>query len=188
MSSVAFVGPQGSGKTSIARLLMEERGYIRIGISDPIKEIAQMAYRDLTKSESFKINTWYGERTLTGREMLQDIGSALRDVDQDFWLRIFRQRYFAAVHAGASVVIDDVRLPREAAYLSNIDPACAIVLVTADPATRAARVGGRLIAGYDETETLWAQVQTDYRIDTRDILAEAAASNLLRWIADEWRK
>ena len=110
MRSVAILGPQGAGKSSIAALFEEHRGYQRHGIADAIKHLANLAYRQLGKDETLTVDRYSGLTVVTGRELLQDIGAALREVDRKFWLRVWRQDYFEIQRMGYGVVIDDVRL------------------------------------------------------------------------------
>ena len=69
MRSLAILGPQGSGKSTIASLFVEHRGYQRHGIADSIKHIAAMAYYDLGKNETLTVPRYFGEITLTGLSM-----------------------------------------------------------------------------------------------------------------------
>ena len=130
--SVAILGPQGAGKSSIAALFGEHRGYQRHGIADAIKHLANLAYRQLGKDETLTVDRYSGLTVITGRELLQDIGAALREVDRKFWLRVWRQDYFEIQRLGYGVVIDDVRLPEEVDYLRMVDPQIFVVRLTAD--------------------------------------------------------
>ena len=174
MRSLAILGPQGSGKSTIAALFVEHRGYQRHGIADSIKHIAEMAYPGLSKTETIKITRNFGDTTLTGRELLQDLGSAVRGIDSQFWLRIWRQDYFEITRHGYAVVVDDVRLDAEVRYLRIVDPAIFIVRLTASPEVRAARVGGDLIGAADITERGWTDSTADLTLDTSNLSAEDA--------------
>ena len=142
MRSLAILGPQGSGKSTIASLFVEHRGYQRHGIADAIKHIAGMAYSDLGKSEIITVDRHFGKTTLSGRELLQDLGAALRGVDSHFWLRVWRRDYFELQRLGYGVVVDDVRLDAEVQYLRTVDPSIFIVRLTASEEVRRERMGG----------------------------------------------
>ena len=172
--SIALLGPQGSGKSSIASLFVEHRGYQRHGIADAIKHIAEMAYPGLTKTETIKVSRNFGDTTLTGRELLQDLGSAVRGVDTQFWLRIWRQDYFEIVRNGYGVVVDDVRLDAEVRYLRIVDPSIFIVRLSAAEDVRAARMGGILLGGADITERGWTDSTADLTVDTNNLSPEDA--------------
>lgn len=170
--SVAFIGPQGSGKSTVAGLFVEHRGYQRHGIADAVKHIAGMAYDGLTKTESLTVRRYSGSATITGRELLQDIGAALRSVDVDYWLRVWRRDYFELQRLGYGVVIDDVRLDREVEYLRTVDPSIFIAGIHADAETRSARTGGPLRGANDVTERGWTNAALDLIVDTSGITAE----------------
>jgi dephospho-CoA kinase len=184
MRSVALIGPQGSGKTTLAEQLVEFRGYQRHGIADAIKEVTRLAYPSLGKREALTVQRYSGATPLTGRELFQDVGAALREVDNDFWLRVWRRDYFDLTKMGYSVVIDDVRLPREAEYLKSADPQLLLVRVHASAEVRAQRIGG-LVATHDITEQAWKAAPFDIQIDTTDLTAERAFWQLVDRIDEE---
>jgi hypothetical protein len=172
--SLAILGPQGSGKSTIASLFVEHREYRRHGIADAIKHIAAMAYNDLGKSEMITVSRNFGDSTLTGRELLQDIGAAMRGVDTHFWLRVWRKDYFELKRIGFGVVVDDVRLDAEVQYLRSIDPDIFIVRLTASEEVRRERVGGNLYGAADITERGWTDSRADLTVDTTSLSPEDA--------------
>jgi len=174
MRSVAILGPQGSGKSTIARLFVEHRGYQRHGIADAIKHVAGMAYDDLGKSEMLTVNRHFGRTTLSGRELLQDLGAALRAVDAHFWLRIWRRDYFEILRHGYGVVVDDVRLDAEVKYLRTVDPQMFVVRLSASEEVRRERMGGVLLGGADITERGWTDATADLTLDTSNLSPEDA--------------
>jgi len=177
MTNIALIGPQGSGKSTLAEMLVEHRGYVRMGIADPIKALVRSVYGDIAKDHPITVRNYGGPHETTGRELLQDIGAAMREVDLDFWLRQVRLRYLEAARAGRQIVLDDVRLDREADYLRHIDPYLVVVQVSAHSARRSERIG-RLISASDVTETGWSQCQPDLCIDTTDLTPEQAYRTL----------
>lgn len=183
MRSVALIGPQGSGKTTLADNLVEFRGYQRHGIADAIKEVTRLAYPDIAKHESLMVARYSGSKLLTGRELFQDVGAALREVDNEFWLRVWRRDYFDLLRMGYPVVIDDVRLPREAEYLKTISPDIVLIRVHASADTRSARIGA-LVGAHDLTEQGWQTSPFDYQIDTTDLTPEQAFWRLVDILDD----
>lgn len=173
MRSVALIGPQGSGKTTLADNLVEFRGYQRHGIADAVKEVTRLAYPDLAKQQMLEVERYTGKHRLSGREVFQDVGAALREVDNDFWLRVWRRDYFELVRAGYPVVVDDVRLPREAEYLKALSPDILLVRVYASAEARSTRLGA-LVGAHDLTEQGWQAAPFDSQIDTTDKSAEQA--------------
>ncbi len=138
----------------------------------------------LGKREALTVQRYSGATPLTGRELFQDVGAALREVDNDFWLRVWRRDYFDLTKMGYSVVIDDVRLPREAEYLKSADPQLLLVRVHASAEVRAQRIGG-LVATHDITEQAWKAAPFDIQIDTTDLTAERAFWQLVDRIDEE---
>lgn len=124
MRHIAFIGRAGSGKTTLAQMLSEHHGYDRISIAEPIREIALMAHGRFDKAMKYPINTIGEANLITGRELLQEIGGAMRDMDNLFWMRVWRRRANCeqadgTIGLGATRpwVTDDVRLDHEAAFI-----------------------------------------------------------------------
>lgn len=152
--NLAICGKQGSGKTHFAKQL-ENSGWLRFSIADPIKYLGQLAYPDTEKLDECAI--MHGE-TFTMRELYQSIGGALRSIDELFWLRILFNRIDAAEEIGRGIVIDDVRTPIEAEMLKL--RGFIIVKIHAEYDLREARAG-RLVGEDDITETAVDSVQAD---------------------------
>jgi dephospho-CoA kinase len=174
MRSIALLGPQGSGKSTIAALFEEHRGYQRHGIADAIKHVANLAYPSLSKEERFPVSRIGGEEMVTGRELLQEIGAALRKVDTRFWLRVWRQDFLEIQRMGYGVVVEDVRLDAEVAYLKLVEPSIFVVRLTASAEVRAARRGGELVGADDITERGWTDAYADLTLDTSNLSPEDA--------------
>jgi len=172
--SVAILGPQGTGKSTIASLFVEHRGYQRHGIADAIKHIADMAYPGVKKTDTLKVRRHFGDALLTGRELLQDLGGAMRAVDTHFWLRLWHQDYLEIQRHGYGVVVDDVRLDAEVTYLRNIDPTIFVVRLAASEDVRRERMGGALIGTADITERGWTDSTSDLTLDTTHLSPEDA--------------
>ena len=184
MRSVALIGPQGSGKTTVADLLVEFRGYQRHGIADAVKEVTRLAYPEIAKQEVLEVQTYSGKRETTGRELFQEVGAALRKIDNDFWLRVWKQDYFELIRMGYLVVIDDMRLPREAEYLRATDPNILLVRLFASEEVRSARIGG-LLGSSDITERGYLDTPFDIEIDTTTLDSEGVFRVLVDLIEEE---
>jgi len=130
LKNIGIAGKFAVGKTSVANILESNHGYVRMSIASSLKQFVNEMYaRDvygtdegavLQKSDSILINTVDGRRMVTVRQLLQDIGNQMKLIDQDIWLRGVRHQVLLWNEMGKSVVIDDVRFPREAEYLKNI--------------------------------------------------------------------
>jgi len=174
MRSIALLGPQGSGKSTIASLFEEHRGYQRHGIADAIKHVANLAYPSLSKEERFPVSRIGGDEMVTGRELLQEIGAGLRKVDTKFWLRVWEQDYAEIRRHDYGVVVEDVRLDAEVAYLKLVEPTIFVVRLTASAEVRAARRGGELVGADDITERGWTDAYADLTLDTSNLSPEDA--------------
>jgi len=172
--NIAFVGPQGSGKSTLATMLEERRvhPYTTLPISESIRTVASLSYGD-----DFDKEKKYSQRRLgldvevSGREILQDIGAQLRDVDASFWIRAWHSEYLKIKSANRLVAVDDVRLPLEAHYLRHHVPGIVIVRVYATAEARTKRRG--VLQGVsDVTEFGYLQTEYDLQIDTTDLTAE----------------
>lgn len=121
MRSVAFIGKAGTGKSTLSKMLSEHHGYELTSIAQPIREVAIMAYGKFDKSMKYPQQTLGLSRLITGRELLQEIGAALREMDSLFWMRIWLRRTKQGAEDGTvgsiTFVVDDVRLDAERAFI-----------------------------------------------------------------------
>ena len=122
MRNVAFIGKSGTGKTTLSQMLSEHHGYEVLSIASPIREVARMAYGKFSKEMRYPQQTLGLSRLISGRELLQEIGAALREMDSLFWMRVWLRstRVESAGFDLAKVepwVVDDVRLDAERAFI-----------------------------------------------------------------------
>jgi dephospho-CoA kinase len=189
--NIAFVGPQGSGKSTLAEMLTERRTnpYLTIPIADSIKEVAEAAYR--TKERDFDKREFYPQRKLgldvqvSGREILQEIGAKIRDMDSLFWVNAWLNRYerVRSLHRSRPVVVDDLRLPIEANFMREHVKEIVIVRVYASAEARTSR-RGTLQGVSDITETAYMQTLADLQIDTTDLTADQSYAILKGYMTD----
>jgi dephospho-CoA kinase len=183
---IAFVGPQGSGKSTLAEMLEERRGnpYVVLPIAQTIREVATLAY-----GEDFDKNRTYSQRRLGldidvwGREILQDIGAQLREIDASFWIKAWHARFIDLQGRGRPIVVDDVRLPLEAHYLRHHVPGITIVRVHATAEARTERRGS-LQGTSDVTEFGYLQTEYDLEIDTTGLTPEDSYAILQRHLVE----
>jgi len=186
---IAFVGPQGSGKSTLAEMLEERREnpYVVLPIAETIREVAALAY-----GEDFDKNKTYSQRRLGldidlwGREILQDIGAQLREIDASFWIKAWHARFIDLQGRGRPVVVDDVRLPLEAHYLRHHVPGITIVRVHATAEARTDR-RGILQGTSDLTETAYLDTGYDLQIDTTGLTPEDSYAILHKHLVDSGR-
>jgi hypothetical protein len=122
MRSVAFIGKAGTGKTTLSQMLSEHHGYEVLSIAAPIREVARMAYGKFSKEMRYPQQTLGLSRLISGRELLQEIGAALRDMDSLFRMRIWLRRTRTDgsefdLPTGEPWAVDDVRLDAERAFI-----------------------------------------------------------------------
>ena len=108
---VGLAGKMGAGKTTIANLLNEREGFVKLSLAEPIKRIAEVFFG------MKKGNPGY-------RELMQKIGTDLfrSIIDEDVWVRhLFRLiADWETIDPETNIVVDDVRFPNEAeAMLKN---------------------------------------------------------------------
>lgn len=140
MRNIGIVGRKRSGKDTAAQALVEELGYTRHGLADPLKDAAlkldpvidfvDMGTRDtdrwvepLRLSEVVQADGW--ERAKDEypevRRTLQRLGDeAGRQVHgEETWILNLLRRVASENEAGRPVVVPDVRYPNEASWLLN---------------------------------------------------------------------
>lgn len=120
---VGLCGYAGGGKDTAAQGLIE-RGWTRVAFADPLKDLALEANptifvpgsspaadeRPKLRSYVKRVGWDEAKKIKDVREFLQNFGSALRGVDEDFWLNLAFRRIDAIP---GDVVITDARFPNE---------------------------------------------------------------------------
>jgi hypothetical protein len=144
MKRIAVVGEMHSGKTTLANALVEHHGFVRLGLADPLKDMAcGMLSLFVWSFSDYFPDRWDGLQGKkialpVDRQEVEDGKSVFRPFLQwlgtDFareylkndecWLQIFEQR-LKDFHPESDiderrVVCDDVRFPNEADYLRNL--------------------------------------------------------------------
>lgn len=103
---IAICGPMASGKTTAADYLVRHHGYKKIALADKLKGIAYELYGITGKDGD-------------SRRILQELGDALRVFDDEVFIK-YTINLMAITLPKDKVVIDDLRLPREAELLRNV--------------------------------------------------------------------
>jgi len=154
---IAFAGPRGTGKTTLAEYLVQHHGFIRCSLAAPIKRIITECPKDSYERHQHLLR-WAAE-LFPGRMLLQarfateaakvlaterdpgrraqligtDVGRAL---DQEVWIR-----YLLEHLPPGPVVVDDVRFVNECEALRAAG--FRLVRLTAPPDVLAARLAAR---------------------------------------------
>ena len=179
LPSVALVGKQGSGKTTLADILVRDNYYVKHSWASNVRHVFELAYETITPANyaSIKARTYEttvitpeGNRMIalrTGGELLQLIGAeAIREqVDQDFWVKSGIRSLM-----GKKIVSDDTRYLNEAEALRG--RGWVIVRITAPVEIRKARLGGAFRPENHSSETEQENIVEDYVLNNdeqRDI-------------------
>jgi len=144
---LALAGKMGAGKTSVAELLMRRHGYVRLAFADQLRTMLEPAYGKIDKASIYA--TFNG--IISGRELLQQSGAALRTVDEAIFLRAIARR-IAELTPKMPIVIDDVRLPVEAEFVRDLG--FTVVRLECDAETRKRRCGATWSDAPDVTEEM----------------------------------
>lgn len=134
MHDIALMGRAGAGKDTVAEYLVRRYGYTRLALADPVRELALAIdpivvaaeegydWGDVPERLSDLVSAlgWdtAKRRFPEVRRTLQRVGMALRERDQDHWVRILLDEYHR-LPAERPVVVTDVRFPNEVAALGD---------------------------------------------------------------------
>ena len=115
LNNIVLVGRFGTGKSTVAQVLVDEYGYGRASLASNIKSLARDAYGTLDKGKHVRVTSRDGKhRDITIRQVLQELGEAVKDMDRDLWLRLLLNDIQFAT---GPLVVDDARFPFEAEAL-----------------------------------------------------------------------
>lgn len=125
MPNIGLIGRARSGKDTAGKWLCDNRGYTRVAFADPLRQAALKLDPEIGGYRLSHRVDMYGWETAKDlfpevRRILQELGSAIRDLDEDFWL----DKALCAVdevstRTGRPVVITDVRYPNEMTRLRH---------------------------------------------------------------------
>jgi len=109
---IAISGKAQSGKDTIGACLVSQHGFIRVASADALKRIAMRTFN------------WDGAKDARGRKFLQDLATAVRGYNPDFWIgitlqEIERMRRPMVTGKAEDFVITDVRYKNEADLLKK---------------------------------------------------------------------
>ena len=115
-----ITGPAGSGKTTVARII--ENHYVNVSVlnfSDSLKTFCEeglelpKGYFQEEYNKQQTLVQFPSGRSMTGRRILQKFGDAVRNVDQDFFVRQTIERIDKDFRSGKYCVVPDLRYPNE---------------------------------------------------------------------------
>ena len=181
---IGVVGFIGSGKGTVADILVNKKDFTKISFADSLKDATAAIFGwprallegDTDESREFreKKDEWWSEKTglyITPRNMLQKLGTeAGREViHDDLWVLSAQRR----ISMYKNVVIPDVRFPNEMKIIQEMGGFIVRVCRGADPewydtARRAnLEINTDLMSDYPIHYSEWAWIghPTDYQLD-----------------------
>ena len=196
---IAFVGRMRSGKSSAASHLETAHGFRTVSFGTALRRVAYELF-DGTTVEAYRTEYTYDTCPFTGgqivigkrkpRRLLQDVGQALRELDEDVWVRQLAVTVgvYESLYVTNGIVIDDLRQPNE--YEWAKDNGFTIIRVNANEDTRLARARA---AGDDfttddlrhETELHVDDFEADYDIWNDDDVGRDELERKIDEIVDE---
>ena len=117
-------GKAQSGKDTIARVLVEEHGFVGMAFTDPLKAAASILFNwppEIAFSDEIKTHQNPLWNDLTGREIFQKFGTeAMRGTfGDDFWIKRWACDY-SRLRKKHSIVVSDVRTNIEADMIRGL--------------------------------------------------------------------
>jgi hypothetical protein len=115
---IGIHGRAGVGKDTVADMLWEEKGFVKLAFADPLKRATQIIFglSDAQTWGRFAKEQIIPEWGLSPRQMFQQLGSAVRDLTEEgHWIKRLEQDY--ALLDASHVAISDVRYENEAAWV-----------------------------------------------------------------------
>lgn len=113
MIIVGISGKRGVGKTSLANYMTRHHGFVKVSLSEPLKDLASTLFdfdpkdfTDITRKEK----PWR-EYEWSPREFLIHLGEFMRYHDKDYWLKLALAQ---CSKKGGYYVFDDIRFRNEA--------------------------------------------------------------------------
>ena len=123
---VALTGNKGSGKDTVANILVEAARFKKIAFMDPLKEQIQQMFGLETESEYDLFKRASIEYTLSdsvkkvadGRNIVREIGMLMRNIDSDqFTRRVWDE---INLDMGADWVVTDLRFDNELEFMREM--------------------------------------------------------------------
>ena len=131
MKIVAICGFQGSGKDTLANILIEKYGYTKLSFAGTVKDVASVVFSwdrkllegDTKESRDWReqIDEWWSDKlgipNLTPRYILQQFGTDLfrNNFHKDIWVTCVERKLLNYDR----VVITDCRFPNEIQIMKN---------------------------------------------------------------------
>jgi hypothetical protein len=105
---IAFAGKISSGKSTAAKILVDNYGFKKLSFADELKK--HIAWRKRVDLQ------YLVDHKEEFRDTLQEVGHKMREKDENFWV----SRLVKNLPEDCNVVCDDVRYPNEADTLKRL--------------------------------------------------------------------
>lgn len=99
---LAITGEMASGKTSIAKYLVEKYNFTKFSFADDVK---------LYATEIFNMNI-----KVKDRKLLQQFGTKMKEIDENIWIKRLDNKI---KDISDNIIIDDLRYQNEELYLKS---------------------------------------------------------------------
>jgi dephospho-CoA kinase len=104
--NIGIIGGLGSGKSTVAQYLIDNYGYIKMSLADPMREIAREYFG------------YIGKENPRYRPFMQKLGTDwFRSEDPLVWVKHLKRRVVSFECAPYNIVVDDCRFVNEAEAL-----------------------------------------------------------------------
>jgi len=109
---IGLVGAAQTGKSTIAKSLVDNHGFVRHAFMDALKAM-------LIKAGMCTYEECYTRKTKQSRWLMQKIGTEIfiEQIDPLFWVRQTEKKLKELLENGSIIVVDDIRRPNEAAVI-----------------------------------------------------------------------
>lgn len=123
MRDIALAGPAGVGKDTVAQVLVEQHGYVRVAFADALKDVLEHANPLIGNNRLCDFVYGLGwdaaKRNPEVRRLLQEFGMAMRAQDENIWVQLLDRRV-SKIDADTPVVVTDMRLPSELDWAKRV--------------------------------------------------------------------
>ncbi len=132
MTIIAICGFQGAGKDTLANILVEKHGFVKLSFAGTLKDVVSCVFswdREMlegatpeSRSQREVVDEWWSKRLnipgLTPRWVLQNFGTELfrNHFHQDIWIACVEKK----ILSNKNVVITDCRFPNEIDSIKNL--------------------------------------------------------------------
>jgi hypothetical protein len=173
---IGLVGFIGSGKGTVADLLVKDHGYRKFAFADALKDAVATIFMwprgllegDSNASRTFRetVDPWWSHKLgyeVTPRLILQKFGTEAcrHGIADNIWIAALEKR----IHGYEDVVISDCRFPNEIDFIRSVGGKIIHVSRGKYPSTEE-------LAKMHISETAWTDIFPDYTVFNNGTLAE----------------